>query len=312
MTPALAAAIKARSFSACLRPGRRSTPVATSTPQGWTSAIASATFVGSKPPARIRRSLSGAPSVNRQSKTWPDPGDGASIMMASAPYEAAPVSAGSPATKAWMRNGTRSRTKRACSGVSRPCSCAPRKPVWLTISTTRSGVSLRNTPTVRISGGRRFTMSAARAGAIWRGDGAKMKPTASAPNATARSASSSLVVPQTLTNMEQRYRSACVDTSYERTNGAGAVGGGDNGLADEDGVVAGIGEAGDVSGIGDTGFGNTDDVRRDGGGHDVRPLAIDLERVEVTLVDADNVGTRAEGPRERVGTVDLDERGQAE
>jgi hypothetical protein len=43
-------------------------------------------------------------------------------------------------------------------------------------------------------------MSAAFCGAIWRGDGAKMKPTASAPMATARSASSSLLTPQILTN----------------------------------------------------------------------------------------------------------------
>ena len=43
-------------------------------------------------------------------------------------------------------------------------------------------------------------MSAARLAAIWRDDGANMKPTASAPMATARRASSSLVIPQILTN----------------------------------------------------------------------------------------------------------------
>ena len=37
------------------------------------------------------------------------------------------------------------------------------------------------------------------AAATWRGEGAKMKPTASAPIATASSASSSFVVPQILT-----------------------------------------------------------------------------------------------------------------
>ena len=38
----------------------------------------------------------------------------------------------------------------------------------------------------------------------WRGDGAKMNPTASAPMATASSASSSLVVPQIFTNTLRR------------------------------------------------------------------------------------------------------------
>ena len=37
--------------------------------------------------------------------------------------------------------------------------------------------------------------------AIWRGDGANTNPTASAPIATASRASSSLVIPQILTNM---------------------------------------------------------------------------------------------------------------
>src|SRR5688500_7697268 len=56
------------------------------------------------------------------------------------------------------------------------------------------------------AGGRRLTMSEAIPGAIWRGEGAKMKPTASAPMATASSASASLVVPQILTNTPRRYR----------------------------------------------------------------------------------------------------------
>jgi uncharacterized protein (TIGR03083 family) len=51
-------------------------------------------------------------------------------------------------------------------------------------------------------------MSDARPGAIWRGEGAKMNPTASAPMATARRASASLVVPQILTNTPRRYRLA--------------------------------------------------------------------------------------------------------
>ena len=77
------------------------------------------------------------------------------------------------------------------------------------MATTRSGASLRNTPMVRISRGRRLTMSATLAGDTIRGDGAKTKPNASAPMATARRASSSLVVPQIFTNTEvRRYRAA--------------------------------------------------------------------------------------------------------
>src|SRR5205085_4519163 len=84
---------------------------------------------------------------------------------------------------------------------------APPKPVWFMMATTRSGVSSRNTPMVRISRGRRLTMSATLMGDTIRGEGAKTKPRASAPMATARRASSSLVVPQIFTNTEvRRYR----------------------------------------------------------------------------------------------------------
>src|SRR2546423_1521812 len=49
-------------------------------------------------------------------------------------------------------------------------------------------------------------MSRTIVGLICRGEGAKMKPTASAPMATASRASSSLVVPQILTNTGSGYR----------------------------------------------------------------------------------------------------------
>ena len=82
------------------------------------------------------------------------------------------------------------------------------KPAF-TISSTRWGASSRNTPTVMTSGGNRRAMSRAWVTAIWRDDpAAKLKPTASAPMATAKRASSSLVTPQILTNTSQRYRSA--------------------------------------------------------------------------------------------------------
>ena len=93
-------------------------------------------------------------------------------------------------------------TSAACSGVSRPCNCTAFTPDLWAISMTRPGSSSRNTPTVRISGGNRRVMSNACWGAIWRGDGANTNPTASAPIATANSASSSLVIPQIFTNMQ--------------------------------------------------------------------------------------------------------------
>ena len=78
--------------------------------------------------------------------------------------------------------------------------------------TTRCGASSRKTPTVRISGGRRLTMSPAVCAVIWRTDGAKMKPTASAPKLTHSSASASEVMPQILTKRSSftgaRHRAA--------------------------------------------------------------------------------------------------------
>ena len=51
-------------------------------------------------------------------------------------------------------------------------------------------------------------MSRAMPGAIWRFDGAKMNPTASAPMATASKASSSRVMPQIFTNTPKGYGDA--------------------------------------------------------------------------------------------------------
>ena len=64
-------------------PGDRSTPVDTSTPHGSTAFTASATLSGSRPPARISRFPSGTSPARLQSKSWPDPGAGASSRMRS-------------------------------------------------------------------------------------------------------------------------------------------------------------------------------------------------------------------------------------
>src|SRR5687767_8074301 len=99
-----------------------------------------------------------------------------------------------------MTKGTRSRTSRRSSAVSPPWSWAPFRPVRPTMSITRSGVSLRKTPMVSVSWGRRLMTSRTTSGWTCRGLGANTKPMASAPMATASSASSSLVTPQILTN----------------------------------------------------------------------------------------------------------------
>jgi hypothetical protein len=112
--------MKSRTLRASLRPGpsSTSTPVDTSTPQGRTRSIASATLSGVRPPARITRRLIGAPSANDQSNISPEPGACESSRIASAPNSSARSSAGSPAGKPLMTNGTFDRTSRVWSTVS--------------------------------------------------------------------------------------------------------------------------------------------------------------------------------------------------
>ena len=111
----------------------------------------------------------GTPSASDQSKTRPDPGAGESTSTASAGPLATVETASSPAVNAWITNGTLRRTDRTSDSGSRPCSCAPCRPTVLTISTTRSGRSSRNTPMVIVPGGRRRTMSRTSVGLTWRG-----------------------------------------------------------------------------------------------------------------------------------------------
>src|SRR5437763_3071260 len=199
-----------RSLRGSLRPlpGAVSTPVETSTPQGRTRRIASATLSGVSPPASSRRTPSNAPLTWHQSNTRPEPGLGASRSTTSAgPSEAIEI-AGSPAAKPWTTSGTRCRTYTTSAVDSRPWSCAPLSPTLLTISTTRSGRSSRKTPSVSTSSyGTCFTMSVASSTVTMRGlPEAKTNPSASAPSAIARSASFSVVMPQILTNIA-RHRS---------------------------------------------------------------------------------------------------------
>src|ERR1017187_293179 len=88
----------------------------------------------------------------------------------------------------------------ASSIDSTPWSCAAWSPIWLTMSITRLGASSLNTPTVRISWGRRLTMSATSPGRICRGEGAKTKPTAAAPIPTAKRKPAAVVITDIWTN----------------------------------------------------------------------------------------------------------------
>ncbi len=69
------ASIKARTFSGSFLPGLASTPEATSTPQGFSMRIASATLLEFKPPATTILSLSGRipAAAAFQSNTFPVP-----------------------------------------------------------------------------------------------------------------------------------------------------------------------------------------------------------------------------------------------
>ena len=105
---------------------------------------------------------SGAPSASAQSNTSPEPGAGESTRIALAPYVDGPFErTGRRRRTPGSRTAPAPRRTRVVSAVSWPCSCAARRPAVCTISTTRSAVSSRKTPTVITSGGRRRAMSRA-------------------------------------------------------------------------------------------------------------------------------------------------------
>ena len=123
-----------------------------------------------------------------------------SIISSWAPYSLKRSILRWPAGNALMVSAGPLATHWVSSMDSTPWSWTARSPIWLAISMTRVGASSRKTPTVTVSWGRRFTMSATADGAIWRGEGAKTNPTADAPIPTASRASASVVIPQIFTN----------------------------------------------------------------------------------------------------------------
>ena len=133
-----------------------------------------------------------------QSKTSPLPGSAPSIMMASAPKSATRERAGWPAANALI-TGIRTGLDGLLGGFV-AVELGNARPARWTISTTRSGSSLRKIPTVIVSGGRRRTMSRPgrrQSGASTRTNSARCVGS----HSDGRRPSSSLVTPQIFTNM---------------------------------------------------------------------------------------------------------------
>ena len=158
--PPRAASMNRRSLRGSFWPGRASTPVATSTPHGRTSRIASPTLSGVSPPAIISRTPPGAPSASRQSNTLPEPGLGRIDEHDVGRRVRRGAERGIAGGEPWMTNAhaladpAHLRQRLGCPTAARRA--ARRAPAT---STTCSGRSLRNTPTGSTSGGRRLTMS---------------------------------------------------------------------------------------------------------------------------------------------------------
>ena len=201
---ARAASMKRRSLRGSLRPdpAKVSTPLETSTPQGRIRRIASPTLWGSRPPASSRRIPPGTPSASDQSKTRPEPGSGESTSTASAGPLATAATASSPATNAWITNGTLRRIARTSDSGSRPCSWAPAQADRVDRSRRPAPGARRGTP--RSSSFPEAAAGRCRAPRSRSPDGGfrrtNTNPRASAPRATASRASSSFVIPQIFTN----------------------------------------------------------------------------------------------------------------
>src|SRR5580658_9810034 len=227
---------------------------------------------------------------------------------------------GCPTGNALIVKGMRCDTHRVSSAVSSPWSWAARSPIPFTMSTTRDFASLRNTPTVMISGGTRSMMRRTAWGATWRGEGANMNPTASAPRPTARSASGSDVIPQIFTStgsplarpgLVRRglvHAGAGADpVPRERPQCGPSIGGPHQRLPHQHGLVAGRRQGTDVVAVADARFGHGHDVGRDELHQTGGAVGVHRERREVALVDAHELRPGVEGPVELALVVHLDQ-----
>src|SRR5690606_37774378 len=87
---------------------------------------------------------------------------------------------------------------------------------------------------------------------------------------------------------------------------------GDQRLADQDGVGAGVGVGDELVRAADAALGDLDLVVGDLGGDPLEGAAVDLEGLEVAGVDAYDLGTGVDRALDLLLVVDLDERGEAD
>src|SRR6187551_1735155 len=91
-------------------------------------------------------------------------------------------------------------------------------------------------------------------------------------------------------------------------DGGDRIGGGDERLPHQDGVVAGVAQRPGVVAAPHARLGHLDHTLGDGGGHAHRPLVVDLEGDEVALVDADEGGADLQRDVQLGLVVHLDQR----
>src|SRR5487761_2340167 len=112
-----------------------------------------------------------------------------------------------------------------------------------------------------------------------------MNPSASVPIAMIISASSSLVMPQILTNMTST--STPSQTSPQRLHRRDRVAGRNQCLADEDGVKSRLPQSCGVRGVAHAGLRDTEHIVWHCLAHSYRPIGVNNEGSEVALVDTD-------------------------
>src|SRR5688572_9408458 len=164
------------------------------------------------------------------------------------------------------------------------------------------------TPTVRARPRAGATTQAAVDGSTRRGLSAKMTPTYVAPNDAAKSASAARVRPQNLTSTLTLSPSH----SDEPRDGSGGITRRRHRRPDEHRVRTGGGGALDVGPRRDAALGDRNPVRRNGGEETIGHGRIDLERLEVPAVDADDGVVDRKRERELVVRTHLDQRFESE